>query len=219
MSTYDFSYLRECPEVDEVTVEIVGLEWDMFSTVDNRGGKANCQENPREFGEMRAAQLYGWTPELKNAWRMDLLQASVEDRNLMSEKYARMMESSFPEEYARIEHLLPKLSSQQKEGIERLVEIVVGWAEETARDYPAIAGAGRPLHTSEDKPWATSIETYARGEYSTWSLHTINCAVKCYELALENDINLQQKADYFVARMRGYNSLEEAEEAAAGRQA
>ena len=50
---------------------------------------------------MRTSQAEAWTEKLLKSYYDDLLQAKSHNRNLMTEKYARMMESTFPEEYKK----------------------------------------------------------------------------------------------------------------------
>ena len=80
---------------------VVTAEWEMFSNVQNVGGKASCQMDPKTFRIMRSSQMDNWDDELLGSYLEDLLNARLEGRNLVTEKYARMMESTFPEEYAR----------------------------------------------------------------------------------------------------------------------
>lgn len=81
---------------------VVTAEWEMFSNVQNVGGKASCQMDPKTFRIMRSSQMDNWDDELLGSYLEDLLNARLEGRNLVTEKYARMMESTFPEEYAQL---------------------------------------------------------------------------------------------------------------------
>ena len=86
---------------DELMSEIIKLEWDMFSHVSNVGGPA-CQMRPDTFKIMRKSQAATWSDELLASYLEDLKTATREGRNIMTEKYARMMESTFPEEYRKL---------------------------------------------------------------------------------------------------------------------
>ena len=88
---------------------VVTAEWEMFSNVQNVGGKASCQMDPKTFRIMRSSQMDNWDDELLGSYLEDLLNARLEGRNLVTEKYARMMESTFPEEYAQLADSLPPL--------------------------------------------------------------------------------------------------------------
>jgi hypothetical protein len=205
--------LDDIAGLDDSGYEIIEEEWRMFSSVRNQGGKASCQYNPHEFCLTRAGQMLSWPQELREHWLDDLREAKAEGRNLMTEKYARMMASTHPDEYARLSEFLPPLTEKQREVIEELVTCVVGWAEETAREYPAIAAGGRPIHSCEDIRGFTSIETYARGEISTYGLATLHCTQSWYDECRRNGINPQQVADRHLAVWHGFPSLDAAEKA------
>lgn len=78
-----------------------------FQNVPNVGGKALCQEDFNTFQIMRASQAASWSEATLESYLDDLKVAEGANRNLLTEKYARMMQSKWPSEYARIEHLLP----------------------------------------------------------------------------------------------------------------
>ncbi|MBQ7585345.1 MAG: DUF4125 family protein, partial [Desulfovibrionaceae bacterium] len=69
---------------------IVDLEWKMFSAVQNVGGRASCQNDPQTFRIMRLSQCATWDDALISSYLDDLKLATLEGRNLMTEKYARM---------------------------------------------------------------------------------------------------------------------------------
>ena len=87
---------------DELMSEIIKLEWEMFSHVSNVGGPASCQMRPDTFKIMRKSQAATWSDELLASYLEDLKAATRDGRNIMTEKYARMMESTFPEEYRKL---------------------------------------------------------------------------------------------------------------------
>ena len=67
------------------------------------------------------------------------------------------------------------------------------------------------VHTSEDTPWDTSIETYARGEISTYSDRTVGLLKKLYDQMTADHENLSEKTLRNMTALYGYESLEEAE--------
>ena len=149
---------------DELMSEIIKLEWDMFSHVSNVGGPASCQMRPDTFKIMRKSQAATWSDELLASYLEDLKTATREGRNIMTEKYARMMESTFPEEYRKLAASLPPVDKETLQKIEEIVAINVGWKAELFDRYPRLSGKGRPLRTSEDSTGETSFETYLRGD-------------------------------------------------------
>ena len=107
---------------DELMSEIIKLEWDMFSHVSNVGGPASCQMRPDTFKIMRKSQAATWSDELLASYLEDLKTATREGRNIMTEKYARMMESTFPEEYRKLAASLPPVDKETLQKIERGME-------------------------------------------------------------------------------------------------
>ena len=171
---------------DELMSEIIKLEWDMFSHVSNVGGPASCQMRPDTFKIMRKSQAATWSDELLASYLEDLKTATREGRNIMTEKYARMMESTFPEEYRKLAASLPSVDKETLQKIEEIVAINVGWKAELFDRYPRLSGKGRPLRTSEDSAMETSFETYLRGELKTYSARTIT---------LLHELTLRQQQD------------------------
>ena len=149
---------------EELLTSIIEMEWNMFQNVSNIGGKASCQEDLKTFRIMRFSQGMSWLETTLESYLSDLKEAEGNGRNLLSEKYARMMRSTSPLEYARIEHLIPPLDPDVPQLIDKIVEIALGWEEELSQKYPNIIKRGRPLYSSQDSQYATSIETYLRGE-------------------------------------------------------
>ena len=78
---------------------IIKLEWNQFQQTNNEGGRASCQGNWPMFHQMRASQFMTWPEELLRSYRSDLQEADRVGRNLVTEKYGRMMQSTYPQEY------------------------------------------------------------------------------------------------------------------------
>jgi hypothetical protein len=197
---------------------IVDIEWKMFQNVQNTGGRVACQDDYDTFKINRSSQMAGMPEAALESYMGDLAEADKSGRNLLSEKYARMMQSTSPAEYALVEYLLPSLDPEVPPLIDRIVEIVLEWEEELSEKYPHILSRGRPLRSEADTPSDTSKETYLRGELATYSARTL-------ELYLEH--LLQQKSDDVngsgiilenMVKQYGFNSLEEANSRLAERQ-
>jgi hypothetical protein len=172
---------------EELITKIIDAEWEMFQNVPNIGGTALCQEDRRTFEINRFAQAMSWSEALLESYLNDLSEAKNINRNLMTEKYGRMMESTSPEEYAQLEHLLLPLDLEVPPLIEKIVRIVLKWEEELAGKYPDIVRRSRPIYSSEDTLYTTSIETYLRGELATYSIRTL-------KLYYENILNQKSEA-------------------------
>ena len=193
--------------------KVVDLEWDMFQNVENMDGNASCQEDPKTFKIMRSSQFEGWSKAALEGYLEDLKEASKKGVNLISEKYGRMMKSTSPFHYAKIEHLLQPLDSDQQELIEKVIRMVIEWEEELAKKYPNILRKGRPLYSSLDSPWVTSVETYLRGELSTYSKKTLELHYEHLMNEKSQNINASEITLESMVRKYGYKSLEEANEA------
>jgi hypothetical protein len=129
----------------------------------------------------------------------------------MTEKYDRMMESTFPEEYQKIAGVLPGVDDQTLDLIEKIIEFNLKWKVETAGKYPNLANRGRAIYTKEDANNSTSFETYLRGELRTYSPATIRLY---YDMTLaywNRGENLEDVYLLNTVKKYGYSSLEQAE--------
>ena len=88
-------------EAQNLAEEITKLEWDQFQLTENEGGRANCQGNWPTFRIMRMSQFLAWPLDLQESYKQDLERANSDGGNLITEKYARMMESTAPEIFER----------------------------------------------------------------------------------------------------------------------
>jgi hypothetical protein len=197
---------------EELTDLVIDKEWKMFQDVPNVGGKAACQEDLNTFRTMRYSQVLNWSEATLESYLNDLKAAENDGRNLLAEKYARMMQTTWPSEYDHIKHMLAPVDPRSIECIEQIVPAVLKWEEALLKKYPHILKKGRPLFSRQDAPGVTSIETYLRGELATYSPKTL-------ELYLAN-IRRQQSqgingSAIILAEMMsryGFSSLEEADE-------
>lgn len=192
--------------------EIVRIEWPMFAGVNNEGGKAACQMDPATFQIMRKSQYGNWDEELLASYLADVTAAQKEDRNLMTEKYARMMETTFPEEYARLAAALPPLDPVAARQIEDIVAAHVKWKEALDQKYPHLGDRSRPIRTQDDKPGLPSVETYTRGELQTYSPKTVSLYHAATIKRLEQGKNEAEENLLNQVRQYGFENLEAAEE-------
>jgi hypothetical protein len=196
---------------EDLVQEIVEIEWRMFQNVHNIGGPAPCQDDFKTFEIMRYSQAMAWSEVTLESYLDDLIAAEETGRNLVTEKYGRMMESTSPLEYARIKHLLPALDHEVLPLIDKIVATTLKWQEELMQKFPYLVRRGRPIHSSEDTLFVTSFETYLRGELVTYSSQTLKSYyqdVVNYER--ENENGAMITLEYTVKRY-GYDSLEEAD--------
>lgn len=198
----------ELNEDAELLVEnIVALEWEAFDKVENEGGRADCQDDYETFYIMRKSQYMTFTKELLQSYYADLTRAKEKGWNLITEKYARMMESTCKEEYDRLKDSLPFVSEEKKRITEEIVKIQVGFMEEFAKEYPNVAGNARVIHTSEDTYFRTSYETYLRGELLTYSDETLKLYGQFIVSLVKENKNLAKMIMENTAKMYGYKDL------------
>ena len=200
----------------DLVEEVIRREWDQFQHTENEGGRASCQGNWPMFHQMRASQFMTWPEDLLRSYLDDLDEANRVGRNLVTEKYARMMASTAPDEYReRIEPFIPRLSDERVARQERVIAVQVAWARDFRGRYPKLGAAMRVLTTAEDTPEDTSFETYLRGELGTYSDRTM----ALYEAMVEDlqaaGRNLTEQTVANTVRLGGFADLEEAEAAQA----
>lgn len=200
----------------DLVEEVIRREWDQFQRTENEGGRASCQGNWPMFHQMRASQFMTWPEDLLRSYLDDLDEANRVGRNLVTEKYARMMASTAPDEYReRIEPFIPRLSDERIARQERVIDVQVAWARDFRGRYPKLGAAMRVLTTAEDTPEDTSFETYLRGELGTYSDRTM----ALYEAMVEDlqaaGRNLTEQTVANTVRLGGFADLTEAEAAQA----
>ena len=198
---------------EDLIASIVALEWEMFQNVNNVGGRAACQDNFETFSVMRSSQATAWSEAALASYLEDLTDAQENGRNLLTEKYARMMEFTAPLEYARIQHQLPPVEQETRLLIDRITKIHLAWEKEISINFPYIRRRGRPASSSDDTSYLTSIETYLRGEFATYSTRTL---ALYYQNALEQkaaNINGAQVVLAATMQQYGFTSLAAANEA------
>jgi len=190
---------------------IIALEWSFFNKVQGEDGRATCQDDFNTFAIMRKSQFLCWDTETLDSYLNDLQIARREGRNLIQEKYARMMASTAPEQYAAFAHTLPALSPEQRAGIESIVAQQVAWREAFAAAYPHMSGQARLIHSEEDTPHETSFETYLRGELGTYSQATLRAYGQMIEACAARGENLTASIMGHTAMLYGYADLSAAE--------
>lgn len=194
---------------------IVDEEWRQFQQVQNEGGRASCQDDRDTFGLMRTSQFTPWAEEVLASYQQDLKRAGEEGWNLLTEKYARMMEHTAPQQYARLADRLPERSAERLQLQELLISIMMRWTREVERRCPHLMGRGRNLSSEQDGPWNVSSETYLRGELGTYSDETLRLYAQMVLELLSQGKNLVEQNMTCMARGYGYRSLEDAENACA----
>lgn len=196
---------------EELIEKIIKTEWEQFDRVQNEGGRAECQDDWNTFYIMRKSQYLAWTVELLESYYKDLQDAEKSGWNLITEKYARMMESTAPDKYEKLKDRLFKRSENRLASQEKIITIQVKWMEEFAEKFPHVGGRARSIHTYDDTPYNTSYETYLRGELGTYSDRTFSLYEKFIIDIKEAGGSLAYSILSNTVQLSGYNSVEDAE--------
>ena len=161
-----------CLTKDEKIEAIISAEFNMFGRVQNRGGRADCQDDFPTFHIMRSAQFHAWNEASIDAYAADVREAERTGRNLPMLKYAYMMEYTVPDEYAEIRDRLPVVSDEKKALIAEIVPVMMRQTDAFMKKYPGFTAATRPVRADGAAGYA-SIETYLTGELKTYSGETL----------------------------------------------
>jgi hypothetical protein len=195
---------------DELVDEIVEIEWPLFGQVKNEGGRASCQDDYLTFHIMRKSQFSGWNEEMLLSYINDLEAGIADGRNLLTEKYAYMMERTDPEAYARIKDKFPPVSDEKRALIDAIAAINVEWQRDLYRRYPKISKGSRKLTSAEDTGYP-SFETYLKGELSTYSVATLRAYKEHAEALAAEGKSMNEMVLAATAKSYGYDSIDLAE--------
>lgn len=198
-------------EREQLIFNVAQMEWELFQQVYNTGGRASCQDDPDTFFKMRMSQWMVYSDEVLLSYREDCENACKEGRNVIFEKYGRMMESTFPEEYEGIKEHLPDVTDKL-DIVEKIVKVNLEWDAEMMKEYPNLRKRGRVATTAEDGIMAgSSMESYLRGELLTYSKRTLELVWKETEEAYKKGESLLKQTITNETLFYGYQSLEAAE--------
>ncbi len=201
------------PEKRNFIIErILRAEWEMLQTVGSLGGKVDCQDEWPTFHIMRYSYYSAWTNQMLRSYMKDLDEAFQENRNLVTEKYAYMMEYTDSEYYrSKLLPYLPKMDEETGALIHEIAEYLVGCDKEFAFKYPKLSRKGRPIEAERDSGAETSAETYAKGELRTYSKFTLQYFVDYIRTCRNEGVNFAFLVKDKMVKMYGYDSLEDAE--------
>lgn len=200
---------------DELIMQIIKLEWSMFTSAQNNGGRASCQDDWPTFEIMRRSQHMVWAMDTLESYRDDLVAAVERGENIVAYKYAYMMRVTFPDEFENIKELLPPITETKTELVEAIAAYHAVWAREKAEKYPLVSGVGRPLTAQEGGRWA-AIDNYLYSELLTYSEPTLVFCLRDTKAAADRGENLSVKIVENTARMYGYPSLDALEKSMQG---
>lgn len=196
--------------ITALSLSIAKVEFEAFDKVQNEGGRASCQNNWPTFKVMRMSQYMTWTEDMLLQYLYEFKTNYEHGRNMVEEKYARMMESTAPAEYAVFADQLPALSDEKKAIMEQVIGLQVKWMEEFALEYPNLAEDARRIHTAEDLPDDTSYETYLRGELGTYSDRMLEMYGRYIVAHAQENRNVAREIMENTVHFYGYQNLEAA---------
>lgn len=166
---------------------IVDLELQMFQSVNARPGEGQaCQEHPDTFKIMRWMHHSVLTPATLSSYLQDLQVAVEQERNLVTEKYARM------------EGQIPQLKDNPR--IYQIAEIECAWMKDLRRRFP------NTIRGEEN-----SFQNYLICELETYSDETLEHLWGDIKEAQVRSLNLPELRYRNLFRRMGYKSLEEVE--------
>jgi hypothetical protein len=187
------------------------LEWDAFQEVQDINGRVDCQDNRREFDINRKSQFASWNDGMLENYLEDLEIARRNRRNLVWEKYARMMEFTSPLEYPNVVDRLPQLSDTVKKLTGQIIKEQVALQEELANTYPKLFAHSRRIRSEEDTPLDSSFETYLRCELLTYSEAMLLCYLAHLKDCEQKGSSMNRICMEEMVKQYGYASLETAE--------
>ena len=188
---------------------IIETEWKMFQVV-NGDDQVDCQQNPDMFAGMRNAQFQVWSAEALESYAEDLRQAEQAGRNLVREKYIRMMRSTDPQGYAHFSGTLPAVTDEKQRLADAVWEIQERQTKAMRGKYPALAMISRPMDEKTEEDWA-SVKNYQTAELLTYSENTLQALLVRIRKLEEAGYDYTLEIERNTVLCQGFASLEEAE--------
>ena len=198
--------------MNQIIGDIIDIEWEMFDKVKNVSGRASCQDNKGTFIIMRQSQFEAWNDEMLMCYLQDLQNAMTSGRNLLTEKYAYMMEYTVPDEFEKIKDRLPEITAERLDLAKEITRQHLEWYGEVQRKYPLATGSGRLLYSKDESPEKVSIETYTMGELCTYSINTLRAYAAYISRLIAANQNMALMITENTAKLYGYASLDEIEQ-------
>lgn len=176
------------PNKNTLIFHIIDLEWRMFDAVQHVNGRAPCQDEQALFYIMRYSQHQAFSEEFHRAYLADLKTALAEGRNLITEKYAYMMETTDPEDFLRhIKPHLPSISPVKQGAVDVCLHLLEAQEADARQQLPSLSKKARP---EKDAGRDVSALTYMAGELKTYSLGTLQACARSLEASRANHINV-----------------------------
>ena len=196
----------------ETIEKIIASEWEMFQRTNNIGGRASCQDDYETFYIMRRSQYENWSQAMIDCYYAYLCRCETEGRNLITEKYGRMMQYTDLHYYNKhVAPYLPDVPQINYRLINQIVPTLIEWEQQFAAAYPKLAGQGRPITSDGDASGFTSMETYARGEFETYPTELLQLYADHVDQLKADGKSLSLMIQDTTVKLYGYASIDEAE--------
>lgn len=151
--------------------ELVQLEWIHFDAVQGLNGRAACQDDATGFFIYRVAQYLSFPHELIMLVHDDVVAADAAGRNVISEKYARMMEKTDPAAFERDWAGRLEAPSPVKRCVMEAVEhVLYRMLDAAASELPETA---QHVRGTISRPQLISSIDYFMCEIQSYSLRTL----------------------------------------------
>lgn len=152
--------------------DVVSNEWEMFTNTNNIGRRSSCQDQKGNFIASRAAYWNMFDEQVLSSYLKDLSNAKSNRINLAAQKYGYMMESTDPDYFKTIKHLLAPVSNKKLKLVDSIMLIYMKWEESLISS--SLDNKNRVLYKQYDSKYNTSVETYMRGELTSYSEETLS---------------------------------------------
>lgn len=152
--------------------DVVSNEWEMFTNTNNIGRRSSCQDQKGNFIASRAAYWNMFDDQILSSYLNDLSNAKSNKINLAAQKYGYMMKSTDPDHFKTIKHLLLPVTDKKNKLVDSIMLIYMKWEESLLSS--SLDNKNRVLYKQYDSKYNTSVETYMRGELTSYSEETLS---------------------------------------------
>ena len=156
----------------EIIEKIINIEWNLFTKVSNIGKRSYCQDKRDTFIISRKAYFSIYNREILESYLKDLENNSSKGISLPTQKYGYMMKYTNYEYFKTIESSLLPVTKEKQNLIDLIMLICDAWLLEISN--MDIYKGDRKLFSDSDTDKSTSVQTYLRGEYTSYSISTLN---------------------------------------------
>lgn len=179
--------------------DVVSNEWEMFTNTNNIGRRSSCQDQKGNFIASRAAYWNMFDEQVLSSYLKDLSNAKSNKINLAAQKYGYMMESTDPDYFKTIKHLLVPVSDKKLKLVDSIMLIYMKLEESLISS--SLDNKNRVLYKQYDSKYNTSVETYMRGELTSYSEETLSLILAQF---LKNVSNGENPVKNYLLTLKNY---------------